>query len=440
MNTLPPETLIAHIRELEQQLAETQSTLDAVQKGYTDTVSGAGPSQDRLGTFTGAGEPYRLLVEEMAEGAITLTAEGVILFSNQQFADVLAFPLERVIGTPIQQLLDPGCIAAAEQLLDAARRENARGELRLKKADGAYVPAYVSVNRLQVEGLDGFCMVVTDLTEQKRNEHSVVAEKLARSILEQAAEAILVVDLNGRIIRASRAADTLARGNVLLRQLDDTLQIRSPGGLPLSSQSILAMARRGFSAEPLEMTVQTPDGGLCEVQFSVAPLSGASGSLIGCILHLADITYRKNMERKLRRSEAMYRTLADVMPHVVYIANSEGACEFVNRQWSEYTREPGGEAAMNFGWMSRLHPDDQPYTLELWSQAVQSARPFEAEYRLLRHDNEYRWHLTRATPILDEIGSVINWIGTATDIHEYKRTESLLRERGAPENHRRSRA
>ncbi len=102
-------------------------------------------------------------------------------------------------------------------------------------------------------------MVVTDLTEQKRNEELAVAEKLARSILEQAAETILVLDLDGRIIRASRAADRLAGTAVLLQRFEDVFQIRSPGGLSFSWESISAMARRNAGIDPLEMTVTIPE-------------------------------------------------------------------------------------------------------------------------------------------------------------------------------------
>ncbi len=422
------EDPVAIIQELKQRLAEAEDTLRALRYGEVDAVVAAGPGGNRVYTLKGADEPYRLLVQEMAEGALTISAEGLILFSNQQFADTVASPLERVIGCKLHEFLDPSCLETAGALLECARRESVKAEIQLRKANGRSFPAYVSLNRLNIEGMDGFCMVVTDLTEQKRNEELAVAEKLARSILEQAAEAILVLDLDGRVVRASRAADRLAGTSVLLREFEDVFQIRSPGGLSFSSESILAMARSNDRGEPLEMTATNAGGKTCDILFSVAPLGGSNTGLLGCIVHLTDITHRKHIEKTLRESEEMYRSLADAMPQIVYVNRPDGICEFVNRRWLEFTGESARTHSADFARNSRFHPEDRATTLEQWERSVATGQIFEVERRLLRHDGEYRWHLSRAVPIRDEDGSIIKWVGTSTDIHEFKRTEALLRE------------
>ncbi len=87
----------------------------------------------------------------------------------------------------------------------------------------------------------------------------------------------------------------------------------------------------------------------------------------------------------------------------------------------------GGDS-LDFGRTSRLHPDDRLTALEAWERSVATGETFDAEGRLLRHDGEYRWHLSRAVPLRDEDGCITKWVGTSTDIHEFKRTETLLRE------------
>ncbi len=115
------------IHELEQRLAEAEQTLHALANGEVDAVVATGPGGNRVYTLKGADEPYRLLVQEMAEGALTITIDGLILFSNQQFADTVASPLERVIGCKVYEFLDPGCLETARALMDSARRESVKG-------------------------------------------------------------------------------------------------------------------------------------------------------------------------------------------------------------------------------------------------------------------------------------------------------------------------
>src|ERR1035438_7488983 len=98
-----PVTRSPALRELQGRLDEAEETLRALRSGEVDAIVAAGPEGDRVYTLKGADETYRVMVQEMAEGALTLTLDGLILFSNKQFANMLRRPLERVIGS---RLLD----------------------------------------------------------------------------------------------------------------------------------------------------------------------------------------------------------------------------------------------------------------------------------------------------------------------------------------------
>ena len=219
---MAPETredLLARIGALQERLEEAEETLRALRSGEVDAVVTLGPEGDQVYTLKGADEAYRTMVQGMAEGALTLTAEGLILFSNEQFATLVGTPLERVIGARIQ---DFSAAEDAGEILALLRGGQARkAEVRLRTAGAESVPVYLSLDKLAVAGAESLCLIVTDLSEQKRNEEIVAAEKLARSILEQAAEAILVVDPDGRISRASRAAEQLAGAPVVQRHFDE---------------------------------------------------------------------------------------------------------------------------------------------------------------------------------------------------------------------------
>ena len=93
------EDLLERLRDLQERLDEAEETLRALSDGEVDAVVVSGPDGDRVYTLKGADEAYRIMVENMAEGALTLALDGVILFSNEQFASMVSLPLERVIGS-----------------------------------------------------------------------------------------------------------------------------------------------------------------------------------------------------------------------------------------------------------------------------------------------------------------------------------------------------
>lgn len=144
---------------------------------------------------------------------------------------------------------------------------------------------------------------------------------------------------------------------------------------------------------------------------------------------LQDITERKQTEQALRASETHFRTLAESLPQLVWTCRPDGYCDYLGRQWVEYTGVP---AEKHFGqnWSEALHPDDREWSLQSWKQAVNGEAPYDLEYRIRRHDGAYRWFKTRAFPLCDASGRVVEWFGTCTDINEIvEARETLARSR-----------
>jgi PAS domain S-box-containing protein len=132
-------------------------------------------------------------------------------------------------------------------------------------------------------------------------------------------------------------------------------------------------------------------------------------------------------ESALRESEARYRTLADTMPQVVFIATASGFVEYVNKPGLEYMGLRLDEA-IGFGWLGAIHPDDRQLVADRWLECLNIGKTYEFEHRLLRADGQYRWQLARAVPIGGETGAIVRWIGTSTDIHDHRQAEEDLRE------------
>jgi PAS domain S-box-containing protein len=136
---------------------------------------------------------------------------------------------------------------------------------------------------------------------------------------------------------------------------------------------------------------------------------------------------RQRVEDALRSSETRLRLVIDTIPAVAWGALPDGSCAFVNQRWTEYTGMTAEDAA-GWGWLTAFHHDDVGTHMEKWRASLASAQPFENEARLRRAANgEYRWFLIQGAPLRDELGKVVRWYGTATEIEGRKRAEQALR-------------
>lgn len=197
--------------------------------------------------------------------------------------------LERVIGSDIRDVVAPEDARVLSALLTGS--DGRKAELRLMAADGRTLPVYLSVNTLVLDAVECVCVIVMDLAEQKRNQEIIASEKLARSILDQAAGAILVVDPAGKIIRTSRAAERLAGGAVLLRDFDSVFPLRTNSdGNEYPFRQILSALLRNEDIADLDVALHNPAGCMLDLLVSATLLAGPDGELLGCTVILYDIT------------------------------------------------------------------------------------------------------------------------------------------------------
>ncbi|HZW13334.1 MAG TPA: ATP-binding protein [Noviherbaspirillum sp.] len=132
----------------------------------------------------------------------------------------------------------------------------------------------------------------------------------------------------------------------------------------------------------------------------------------------------------LQKSEADLRRLIAAIPGTVWTATRDGAVDFVSQQWLDYTGM-SLSSQLGAGFLDVIHPEDRKDLLKTWQEAVSKGENFHAEYRILRHDGAYRWFKSWGTPILDENGHCIRWLGVVTDINDLKEAEEALQRTNA---------
>jgi diguanylate cyclase (GGDEF)-like protein/PAS domain S-box-containing protein len=188
--------------ELRARLAEAEQTLSAIRHGEVDALVVSGVHGEQIFTLTGADTTYRLLVEDMREGALIVTLTGMISYCNRFFARIIKMPLEQIIGSSMMAWVDASSRAPFEAMLNNVLAENTYSELNLVASDGTVVPAYVSVNRRvnNANMPDYFCIVVTDLSEINARRAAQAKLALAASVFVHAREGILITAPDGEII------------------------------------------------------------------------------------------------------------------------------------------------------------------------------------------------------------------------------------------------
>src|SRR5438445_3082678 len=140
-----------------------------------------------------------------------------------------------------------------------------------------------------------------------------------------------------------------------------------------------------------------------------------------------EIAERERTDEALRESEDRLRLVIDTIPVLVWSKLPDGSADFLNQRFREYT----GlfiEEGLGEGWLEAIHPEDPASSIDEWRAAFVAGRPVEFEARLRRADGEYRWFLFRGEPLRDEVGKIVKWYGTTTDIEDRKQAEWSLQE------------
>src|SRR5262245_1426217 len=137
------------------------------------------------------------------------------------------------------------------------------------------------------------------------------------------------------------------------------------------------------------------------------------------------LVLEKAFDRVKQRQDHL-RIMIDKIPTPAWSCRSDGATDFLNQRWLDYTGLSMAQA-LGWGWKVAIHPDDLEALMNAWLRTLASKEPCQEEARLRRFDGEYRWFLFRAEPVRNEHDEVIRWYGTNTDIEDLKRAEDQLR-------------
>ena len=312
--------------KLRARLAEAEETIRAIRSGEVDVVVVTKKQGLKMFTLDGAEHAYRVLIESMNEGALTLTAERMILYANQCFARMVKCPLEQVIGGFLPRFLSEADQATLIPLLKRPTEAGSKVQVTLNAGDGSCIPVQVSIRPLAKNGFNNatVSIVVTDMTEARRNEEMLRALSHRLVQVQEAERGRVALELHDRITQ-------LLCGLVVRCQtLSDKLSLRDK---PLKKEATKLRQMLGETAEEVERISRNLRPSVLNELGLVAVLRDAStefAARTGVVLKLVCVSLTERLPADVEL--ALYRILQEALKNVEKHAGARNVTVCLTKQ------------------------------------------------------------------------------------------------------------
>ncbi|MEG4170383.1 MULTISPECIES: PAS domain S-box protein [unclassified Microcoleus] len=372
----------------------------------------------------------QLILDSAKDYAIfTLDTDGQVTSWNAGAERLLGYTEAEIVGQHGGIIFTPEDSASRmpeaemHSALTQGRGENERWHVR-KDGSRFWGSGLVRPLRDAAGEVQGFLKIMQDKTERRQIEEALRhSENLYRTLADGVPELMWINTADGRLEFCNQHWKNYTGMMPELPLPAPVLQLFHPDDLPAVVGTRTKAIEAGEAYE-FECRVRRFDGNYRWHLARLVPVKDRKGKVVQWAGIGIDIDDRKRAEESLAESDRRFRFLAESLPHLIWNVSSAGEIRFTNQQkWSEYLGMSYEEAAQN-NWESLVPPSDLAESWTRWQECQITGEVYQIELRLRRAvDQMERWHLSRAVPIRDAGGQVVEWIGTNTDIHDRKQAQ-----------------
>ncbi len=412
--------LLCENQELQSRLNEAEEMLNAIRNGEVDAIVVQGAKGETIYSLTSAETPYRVIIEEMNEGAVILLADGTILYCNQRFAEFVSVPHEQAMGASIIQFVPEDEREKFEGLLKTGLEKSCNGEFFYLTREGDVRYFYLSLSPLPSSLLGDVCLMISDITELKKAEKKLIEDEVRfRTIYENAPALIDAFDKEGRCTLWNKECEKTFGWTI-----DEINSHDNPLSLFYPDPGIREQVIKTVSSSPekhfREFNPHTKDGTVLTCMWANFSLPD------GTVMNLGyDISERKRAEQAIKESELKYRELVENSPDaiVIYV---EGIIEFVNKEGLHLMAADSAEELIGKPVIQFVHPDYREFAIGRMKDIIKQGTVLSlAEEKFIRLDGlEVNVEVKGMSISLDNKPAVLLII---RDITARKRAEEALR-------------
>ena len=376
------------------------------------------------------------IVEYSGDAIFTKDLNGTINTWNASAQRLFGYDSTEIIGKPVTQLIPPEFLREEEEILERLKQGKASEWLETVRVakDGRSIPVLLTSSPLKnaTGEIIGASKIIRDISDLVRAREDLLREKeLLATTLTSIGDAVIVTDDQGQVTFLNDEAERLtgwSSDEASGQPLNEVFHIINEKTRQPVENPVEKVIRMGGVVGLANHTVLiAKDGREIPIDDSAAPIRQAGGPLFGVVLVFRDFTERKLTEQALREREERFHTMADNAPVMIWVRGTDKLCTWFNKQWLEFTGRTM-EQELGNGWAEGVHPEDFDRCLKTYVESFDARQPFTMEYRLHRHDGEWRWLLDNGTPTFEGNDVFTGYIGSCIDVTDRKLVEVALRE------------
>ncbi|MDB5393953.1 MAG: domain S-box protein [Rhodospirillales bacterium] len=347
---------------------------------------------------------------------------GLIRHVNQHWLNLLGLDADAVEGRPLVGFMTARARDQHLRTLQAARGEVCDLESQFLTGAGKMIDVLLSYSfdRDEAGAQAGIVGVAIDLSIRRAAQRAAASNSaLLESVVTHANDAILITDAEPigaphgpRVLYVNPAFSIMTgySASDICGKTPRILQGPKTNGQELDR---LRSALGTWKPVRVELVNYAKDGAELNVEMDISPVANAKGDFTHWVAIQRNITNRREQE------EQRLRTIVEGIPQLMWRSRDNGNWTWTNPQWCSFTGQ-ALEESLGRGWLDAINPEDRAGTIKAWRVGWPNGL-IDFDFRVRRaSDGAYLWHRNRATPIYDENGRIVEWIGTSTDIQDLK--------------------